>query len=80
MTVLETILKDIQNVKVIDKSIDYSQYIPLDLSIKNENFTKHTIDNAADFEKYIEKYFRAFGSIRLKREEQRAEGEKVGGQ
>ena len=56
MTELETILKDIQNVKVIEKSIDYSQYIPLDLSIKNENFTKHAIDNATDFEQYIENY------------------------
>ena len=53
---LETILKDVQNVKVIDKSIDYDQYIPLDLSIKNEAFTKHTIDTADDFEKYIENY------------------------
>lgn len=56
MTALETILKDIQNVKVIDKSIDYKQYIPLDLSIKNDAFTKHAIDNANDFEKYIENY------------------------
>ncbi len=56
MTALETILKDIQNVKVIDKSIDYDQYIPLDLSIQNENFTKQTIETANDFEKYIENY------------------------
>ncbi|TDE53398.1 peptidoglycan DD-metalloendopeptidase family protein [Flavobacterium sp. GT3P67] len=56
MTVLETILKDIQNVKVIGESIDYNEYIPLDLSITNEAFRKHNIDNASDFEKYIESY------------------------
>jgi murein DD-endopeptidase MepM/ murein hydrolase activator NlpD len=56
MTELETILKDLQNVKVIAISIDYDQYIPLDLSIKNEDFTKHTIETANDFEKYIENY------------------------
>lgn len=56
MTLLKTILKEIQDVKVIDKSIDYNQYIPLDLSIKNEDFTKHSIDNSTDFENYIENY------------------------
>jgi murein DD-endopeptidase MepM/ murein hydrolase activator NlpD len=56
MTVLETILKDIQNVKVIAESIDYNQYTPLDLSVTNETFRKHNIDNTNDFEKYIESY------------------------
>ena len=56
MTLLKTILKEIQDVKVIDKSIDYNQYIPLDLSIKNEDFTKHSIENSTDFENYIENY------------------------
>ncbi|TDE44407.1 peptidase M23 [Flavobacterium rhamnosiphilum] len=56
MTVLETILKDIQNVKVIAESIDYSQYTPLDLSITNEAFRKQNVDNAADFEKHIENH------------------------
>ena len=31
MNPLETILSNIQNVKVIDEYIDYSQYIPLHL-------------------------------------------------
>lgn len=56
MRVLETILGNLQNVKVIAKSIDYSHYPPLDLSITNEAFRKHNIDNATDFEKYIESY------------------------
>ena len=56
MKVLETILRNIQNVKVIDQSIDYNQYIPLDLSNKNETLRERNIDNAVDFEKYIESY------------------------
>jgi hypothetical protein len=43
MKVLENILQDLENVKVIDATIDYNQYIPLDISINNEIFkkTKH---------------------------------------
>lgn len=58
MKVLETILRNIQNVKVIDQSIDYNQYIPLDLSNKNETLRERNIDNAVDFEKYIESYLK----------------------
>ena len=54
MTVLETILTNIQNVKVIAKSIDYSLYAPLNLSITNEAFRKNPINDATEFEKYIE--------------------------
>ena len=53
---LETILQGLKNVKVIDERIDYNHYIPLDLSIKNETFSKHKIDNSTDFEKFIEGY------------------------
>lgn len=53
---LETILKNIQNVKVIDETIDYDQYIPLDLSVSNVFFSKQEISNSSDFEEYIEKY------------------------
>lgn len=56
MKALETILHGIENVKVIDDRIDYNHYIPLDLSIKNEAFSKHKIDNSTDFEKFIESY------------------------
>ena len=56
MIALETLLHDIENVKVIDAKIDYNQYVPLDLSIKNETLRERNIDNAADFEKYIENY------------------------
>lgn len=56
MKVLETILRNLQNVKVIDESIDYSQYIPLDLSITNKALRKRNIDNATDFENFIDSY------------------------
>ena len=56
MNVLENILQDLENVKVIDATIDYNEYIPLDISINNEIFKKQNIDNAADFETYIENY------------------------
>ncbi len=56
MKVLETILRNLQNVKVIDESIDYSQYIPLDLSITNDVLAKEEIADSSHFEKYIENY------------------------
>ncbi|MFV5687889.1 peptidoglycan DD-metalloendopeptidase family protein [Flavobacterium sp. ZT3R25] len=56
MNALETILKSIQNVKVIDDSIDYKNYISLDLSIFNHELLKLDISNSINFEKYIENY------------------------
>ena len=56
MKSLESILKEIQNVKVIDGQIDYKDYIGLDLSVENENLKKLPIDNAIQFEEYIENY------------------------
>ena len=56
MIALETLLHDIENVKVIDAEIDYSQYIPLDLSTTNEAFTNLKFETAGDFEEYIEHY------------------------
>lgn len=56
MTKLETILHNIQNVKVIDKTIDYKSYLPLDLSKNNSIISEKNIDNAIAFEEYIEDY------------------------
>ena len=58
MTALETILSEIQNVKVIDKLVDYNQYVALNLSIQNEKFAKQIIEDANDFEEYIENYLK----------------------
>jgi murein DD-endopeptidase MepM/ murein hydrolase activator NlpD len=51
---LETLFRNIQNVKVIDASISLTEYTPLDLSVSNTDLSKRTIENATDFEKYIE--------------------------
>nr|WP_314897064.1 peptidoglycan DD-metalloendopeptidase family protein [uncultured Flavobacterium sp.] len=59
MDTLETILKNIQNVKVIDDSIDYKSYIPLDLSTLTIELSKLDVSNSIDFEKYIENYLMA---------------------
>jgi len=54
METLENLLKDIQNVKVIDDSIPYTEYMPLDLSVSNIELSKLAIDNATIFEEFIE--------------------------
>ena len=56
MKTLGTTLKSIQNVKVIDDSIDYRNYIPLDLSVSNDFFSEQEISTSSDFEEFIEKY------------------------
>lgn len=59
MNALETILKSIQSVKVIDNSIDYKNYISLDLSTLNIELLKLDISNSINFEKYIDNYLAA---------------------
>ena len=56
MNTLESILESIQNVKVIDNSISYDQYINIDLSSTNPELSELDLTNAANFEKYIENY------------------------
>jgi murein DD-endopeptidase MepM/ murein hydrolase activator NlpD len=56
MKVLETILHEIENVKVIDATIDYKHYVPLNLSVTNEDLKNLKLENATDFENYIENY------------------------
>ncbi|MFE3872544.1 peptidoglycan DD-metalloendopeptidase family protein [Flavobacterium sp. ZS1P70] len=56
MSTLETILKSIQKVKVIDDSVDNKYYTPLDLSVSNAFFSKQEISTSTDFEEFIEKY------------------------
>ncbi|MFV5685043.1 peptidoglycan DD-metalloendopeptidase family protein [Flavobacterium sp. GB2R13] len=62
MNTLETLLKSIQNVKVIDQSIDYKNYIALDLSTFNPELLKLDIGNAIDFERYIENHLTTTGA------------------
>lgn len=56
MTSLETLLRNTQEVKVIDASINHEDYIPLDLSSANDNLLKFDIKWAVSFEEYIENH------------------------
>jgi murein DD-endopeptidase MepM/ murein hydrolase activator NlpD len=53
MNHLETILHKIENVKVIDNNIDYSQYHPIDLSLLSTIFNDKKIETAVEFENQI---------------------------
>lgn len=56
MLTLETLFLQIENVKVIDNTIDYSQYIALDLSVSNADLSNFDIKNPILFEDFIENY------------------------
>jgi murein DD-endopeptidase MepM/ murein hydrolase activator NlpD len=49
---LETIFSKLENVKVIEATIPYSEYIPIDLSISNLDLSKIDMENTNDFETY----------------------------
>ncbi|TDP58164.1 peptidoglycan DD-metalloendopeptidase family protein [Flavobacterium dankookense] len=44
----------INGAKVIEPSINYSEYIPLDLSVFNENLKNYKLENASDYELFIQ--------------------------
>nr|WP_315157514.1 peptidoglycan DD-metalloendopeptidase family protein [uncultured Flavobacterium sp.] len=54
MKSLETLFLDLKNIKVIDSTIPYYQYTPLDLSASNLELSELNISDAAQFETYIE--------------------------
>jgi murein DD-endopeptidase MepM/ murein hydrolase activator NlpD len=56
MSTLEAYFLELENVHVIDNSIPYSQYTPLDLSISNLDLTQIDVKNSKDFEIYIENH------------------------
>jgi murein DD-endopeptidase MepM/ murein hydrolase activator NlpD len=56
MPTFENLFLQLENVKVIDSSIPYSQYIPLDLSVANTDLSKIDMKNPEIFEAYIEKH------------------------
>lgn len=56
MKTLVSILKALPVTKVIDSSIDFSKYIPLDLSVTNKELVKNKPVNAAEFEVFISNY------------------------
>ncbi|MGQ7947516.1 peptidoglycan DD-metalloendopeptidase family protein [Flavobacterium sp. WC2509] len=54
MISLETLFLDLKDIKVIDSSIPYTQYTPLDLSASNLDLNQFDLTNSNEFEKYIE--------------------------
>ena len=54
MPTLETLFSKFENSKVIDDSIPYSQYTPVDLSISNSELSQIDLKNSDDFESFIE--------------------------
>lgn len=56
MPTLETLFSRLENIKVIDGTIPYSQYIPLDLSVANTELSRIDIKNPDVFEVYIENH------------------------
>lgn len=56
MKPLASILKALPPTKVIDSNIDFSQYIPLDLSVTNQELVEFKPENATDFEQFISGY------------------------
>jgi murein DD-endopeptidase MepM/ murein hydrolase activator NlpD len=73
MTKLENLFLQLKNVKVIDNSIPYSRYTPIDLSISNADLSKIEMKNPKIFETYIENYLQknnakvAFGGFNEER-------------
>lgn len=54
--ILEQILQKQKNVKVVDSSIDYADYIVLDLSASNTDKLKLNLTDAIIFEEFIENH------------------------
>ena len=57
MQTLENSLLKLTNIKVIDQTIDYKDYIALDLSVSNIELSKIDIKNPTIFNAFIENLF-----------------------
>lgn len=53
MTSLETFFSDLEDIKVIDSTIPYSEYFPLDLSVFNQDLNQLNLSDSSQFETYI---------------------------
>jgi len=54
MPTLETFFSKLENIKVIDDSISFLQYTPIDLSVSNSDLSQIDLKNPNDFETFIE--------------------------
>ena len=50
------ILSKIESSKVIYNTIDYEDYVPLDLSVTNVNLSNQKLETSRDYEHYIQEY------------------------
>ena len=53
---LITLFKSIEAAKVIAPEIDYSKYVPLNLSVTNPELSQHKLETAQDYEIFIQKH------------------------
>lgn len=73
MPTLENIFSLLENIRVIDASIPYSQYVPIDLSVSNTELLKIDVSDSETFEIYIQNHLQkndskvAFGGYNEKR-------------
>jgi len=56
MNSFKSFLKRTVEVKVIDTSIDYNEYVALDLSTSNDSLLEVNPKDAAEFEQYVDSY------------------------
>lgn len=49
-------LSHLESAKVIEPSIDYSDYVALDLSVSNTELNNHKLETAADYEVFIQNH------------------------
>ena len=56
MPTLETFFSKLENIKVIEDSIPYSQYTPIDLSVSNSELSQIDLKNPIAFETFIENH------------------------
>lgn len=56
MYTLETLFSRLENTKVIEDSIPYSKYTPINLSIFNEELSKMDLSNSQEFEIFIKNH------------------------
>lgn len=54
MQKFKEIVASISGAKVIEPNIDYCEYMPLDLSVFNENLKNYKLENASDYELFIQ--------------------------
>ena len=55
---IKTFLNQLNCAKVISNEISYSKYVALNLSSDNAELSKHTLETAQDYEKFIQNFLK----------------------